>query len=103
MGSKRWNMNEDVYLLHWGDNISIGELARDLQRPIPAAKKRLAYLKSPLGMDRARNVMIVEEALGPIASLVLQLDELGFDVLLWLDGELRTGHLAKASFERAVI
>lgn len=86
--SKRWLMNEDIYILHWCVNgIEVGRIASDLGRSEASIQKRMAYLNSTKGDIRRRIAEKIHGECRIVARKLVALDEMGLDVGAWLDNE----------------
>lgn len=86
--SERWLMNEDIYLIHWGINGNIESrlLSYDLGRSQKAVTRRLKYLQSAKGQLRRRIAEQVHGKCQVLAREMLALEDMGFDLDAWLDG-----------------
>lgn len=89
--SKKWLLNEDIYVLHWCVNgIDIINVARDLGRSIPAVEKRMSFLNSSKGELRRKIAEKSHAKLRLIAREIVALEEMGLDFEAWFYNEYPT-------------
>ncbi len=96
--SKKWLLNEDIYILHWCANgIEIVSVARDLERSAAAVERRMAFLTSSKGELRRRIAEKTHAKLRVMARDIVALEDLGFDFDSWLNNEFPTNDFNAAA------
>jgi hypothetical protein len=89
--SKKWLLNEDIYILHWCVNgIEVHHVARDLGRSEDALQRRMKFLSSSKGELRRRIAEKVHAKLRLLAQEVVALEDMGLDFEAWLYNEYPT-------------
>ena len=83
--SKKWLLNEDIYILHWCINgISVWNVANDLGRSESAVQRRMAFLSSSKGELRRRIAEKGHAKLRLLAQEMVALADMGLDFNAWL-------------------
>jgi hypothetical protein len=96
--SKKWVLNEDIYILHWCCNgIEVESVARDLGRSVPALEARMAFLNSGKGDLRRRIAEKTHAKLRVMAREIVALENLGFDFEAWFYNEFPTNDFNAAT------